>query len=62
MTVFQQTLYNLRLAACVNEYFKDKDIEVIEEEAEASKDSIYKAYRAVLDSKSSDETLVSSFS
>lgn len=45
------------IEACVHEYFKDKDMEVIDEEAEASRDSIYKGYRAVLDSKSSDETL-----
>ena len=61
MIVFQPTIYILRLAACVNEYFKDKDMGVIEEETEASKDSMYKGYRVVLDSKSSDESLVSSF-
>lgn len=43
----------------MHEYFKDKDTEVVEEEAEASRDSICKGYRAVLDSKSSDEALVS---
>lgn len=45
-------------AACVNGYFKDADIEAIREES--SKDPVYKSYRVVLDSKSSDESLVSS--
>lgn len=58
----RSTVYKLEglarsIEACVNEYFKDKEITVINEEAEASKESIQKGYRAVLDSKSSDESL-----
>lgn len=42
--------------ACVNEYFEEK-----EKETSDSKDRIYEGYQAVLDSKSTDETLVSLF-
>jgi hypothetical protein len=44
-------------AACVNEYFNDSDLEVIRNKS--SEDPIYEGYKAVLDSKSIDETLVS---
>jgi len=40
--------------ACVDEYFEEK-----EKEKTDSKDRIYEGYQAVLDSKSTDETLVS---
>lgn len=45
-------------AACVNEYFDDSDTK--EKQERSSEDPIYKGYKAVLDSKSTDETLVSS--
>ncbi|ONK72234.1 uncharacterized protein A4U43_C04F17240 [Asparagus officinalis] len=45
------------IEACVSDYFKDKDIGVKEEEAETSRNLLYRGYREVLDSKSSDETL-----
>lgn len=45
-------------AACVNEYFNDSEIK--ENQDKSSEDPIYKGYKAVLDSKSTDETLVSS--
>ncbi|ONK72233.1 uncharacterized protein A4U43_C04F17230 [Asparagus officinalis] len=45
------------IEACVSDYFSDKDKEVIEEEAETARDSIYRGYRAVMDSKSTDENL-----
>jgi hypothetical protein len=43
----------------VNEYFRDqeKDDNILDKQA--SRESIHTGYRAVLDSKSSDETLVS---
>ncbi|KAG1362063.1 Aluminum-activated malate transporter 12 [Cocos nucifera] len=45
------------IEACVNEYFREEaeDNKIIEENS--FKDPIFKAYRAVLDSKSTDETL-----
>jgi predicted transcriptional regulator len=48
------------VAACVNEYFRDQDKgdDVLDKQEEA-RASIQVGYRAVLDSKSSDETLVS---
>lgn len=47
------------LAACVNEYFSE--MKSAEEGNEPSEDRIYKGYKAVLDSKTSDETLVAFF-
>jgi len=44
-------------AACVNEYFNG-EVEV-SRDIKSSEGPIYKGYRAVLDSKSTDETLVS---
>jgi hypothetical protein len=44
-------------AACVDEYFNAADLEVIRNKS--SEDPIYEGYKAVLDSKSIDETLVS---
>ncbi|KAI7989122.1 Aluminum-activated malate transporter 12 [Camellia lanceoleosa] len=41
--------------ACVNEYFREEEKEVTTDES--SEDPIYKGYKAVLDSKSIDETL-----
>lgn len=46
----------LNFAACVNEFFKDAEIEITR--CNSSKDPIHKDCRAVLDSKSNDETLV----
>ncbi|GFZ00840.1 aluminum-activated, malate transporter 12 [Actinidia rufa] len=43
------------IEACVNEYFSDEEKETSEDKS--SEDPIYKGYKAVLDSKSSDETL-----
>lgn len=43
------------IQACVNEYFVDSDTE--ENQDKSSEDPIYKGYKAVLDSKSTDETL-----
>lgn len=45
-------------AACVDEYFNDAEKEVAQDKS--LEDPIYKGYKAVLDSKSIDETLVSS--
>ena len=45
------------LAACVDEYFSDVEKEMTREKS--SEDPIDKGYKAVLDSKSQDETLVS---
>ena len=45
------------IAACVNEYFYG-EIEV-SGDIKSSEGPIYKGYKAVLDSKSTDETLVS---
>lgn len=45
-------------AACVMEYF---DAKLADAEDKSSEDPIYKGYKAVLDSKSVDETLVSFF-
>ncbi|KAG6684385.1 hypothetical protein I3842_12G060100 [Carya illinoinensis] len=41
--------------ACVKEYFSENNIEITEHES--SEDPIYEGYKAVLDSKSTDETL-----
>ncbi|XP_022757548.1 aluminum-activated malate transporter 12-like [Durio zibethinus] len=43
------------IEACVNEYFNDSEIK--ENQDKSSEDPIYKGYKAVLDSKSIDETL-----
>ncbi|XP_021290721.1 aluminum-activated malate transporter 12-like [Herrania umbratica] len=43
------------IEACVNEYFDDSDTK--EKQDRSSEDPIYKGYKAVLDSKSTDETL-----
>lgn len=48
----------LILAACVYEYFREEELEVAKDQS--LEDPIYKGYKAVLDSKSYDETLVSS--
>ncbi|XP_010559291.1 PREDICTED: aluminum-activated malate transporter 12-like [Tarenaya hassleriana] len=46
------------IEACVNEYFEDKDPEDKDKEpSSSSEDRIYQGYKAVLDSKSTDETL-----
>ncbi|XP_052170074.1 aluminum-activated malate transporter 12-like isoform X1 [Diospyros lotus] len=44
------------IQGCVNEYFNNEEIEE-SKEGEYSEDPIYKGYKAVLDSKSTDETL-----
>jgi hypothetical protein len=46
-----------KLTACVNEYFRDQDKD--DNDKQEARASIQIGYRAVLDSKSSDETLVS---
>jgi len=51
-------IYEGHLAGCVEEYFQDKDIKISEDQA--PHDLIDKGYRTVLDSKSRDESLVSS--
>ncbi|XP_022737548.1 aluminum-activated malate transporter 12-like [Durio zibethinus] len=43
------------IEACVNEYFNGSEIK--ENQDKSSEDPIYKGYKAVLDSKSTDETL-----
>ncbi|XVF13598.1 hypothetical protein REPUB_Repub08aG0221400 [Reevesia pubescens] len=43
------------IQSCVNEYFNDSEIK--ENQDKSSEDPIYKGYKAVLDSKSTDETL-----
>ncbi|MBA0621516.1 hypothetical protein Godav_007130 [Gossypium davidsonii] len=43
------------IEACVNEYFNDSELK--ENQEKSSEDPIYKGYKAVLDSKSTDETL-----
>lgn len=48
------------IAACVDEYFRDQDKDDNILDKQASRASIHTGYRAVLDSKSSDENLVSS--
>ncbi|KAG0496891.1 hypothetical protein HPP92_001582 [Vanilla planifolia] len=47
-------LKKLRSAECVEEYFQDNDVKDSEDK---TKDPIYKGYRVVLDSKSTDEIL-----
>lgn len=44
--------------ACVNDYFNDAEVLVTKDNE--SEDPAYKGYKAVLDSKSIDESLVSS--
>ncbi|WOL07667.1 aluminum-activated malate transporter 12 isoform X2 [Canna indica] len=56
-TVQKLELLARSIEACVNKYFQDEDKEVIAREDKSSKDQIYMGYRAVLDSKSSDEAL-----
>lgn len=52
----------LNFAACINEYFSDKEEqEKAKENSMEAEDPIYNGYKAVLDSKSSDETLVSTW-
>ncbi|KAJ7952664.1 Aluminum-activated malate transporter [Quillaja saponaria] len=53
-TVFKLEGLAKSIEACVNEYFKDGNTEATEQ---TSEDPIYKGYKAVLDSKSIDETL-----
>ncbi|KAH1074922.1 hypothetical protein J1N35_027250 [Gossypium stocksii] len=43
------------IEACVNEYFNDSELK--ENQEKSPEDPIYKGYKAVLDSKSTDETL-----
>lgn len=52
-------LINVRcyLLACVKEYFEEEEIK--EETLVLSEDTIYNGYKTVLDSKSTDESLVS---
>ncbi|OMO77262.1 Aluminum-activated malate transporter [Corchorus capsularis] len=45
------------IEACVNEYFDDSHEVKKEKQDQSSEDPIYKGYKAVLDSKSIDETL-----
>lgn len=45
------------IAACVDEYFKDSEIDQGSKD-NSLEDPIYTGYKAVLDSKSIDETLV----
>jgi len=48
-----------KIAGCVNEYFRDPDKDDNILDKQASRASIHTGYRAVLDAKSSDETMVS---
>lgn len=48
------------LAACVNEYFNDTEMEETQN-ISPDQDPIYKGFKAVLDSKSHDETMVSKY-
>ncbi|KAJ4728728.1 Aluminum-activated malate transporter [Melia azedarach] len=45
------------IEACVNEYFNDAEVEPELKKSSSEEDPIYKGYKAVLDSKSTDETL-----
>ncbi|RZS11522.1 hypothetical protein BHM03_00042881 [Ensete ventricosum] len=54
-TVYKLEMLARSIEACVNEYFRDQT----RDDGKSSKDQIYKGCRAVLDSKSTDETLVS---
>ncbi|XP_057977289.1 aluminum-activated malate transporter 12-like [Malania oleifera] len=54
-TVFKLEGLAKSIEACVNKYFSDAESEVREDKS--SEDPIYKGYKAVLDSKSIDETL-----
>lgn len=54
-TVYKLEMLARSIEACVNEYFRDQT----QDDGKSSKDQIYKGCRAVLDSKSSDESLVS---
>lgn len=51
---------DVNCAACVDEYFNDPNLE--ETGNKSAEDPIYDGYKAVLDSKSIDETLVYEFS
>ncbi|XP_054810454.1 aluminum-activated malate transporter 12-like [Prosopis cineraria] len=58
----ESTIFKLQgladsIQACVNEYFKNGVIQENEDVKSSSEDTIYKGYKAVLDSKSTDETL-----
>ncbi|CAL9077022.1 unnamed protein product [Musa acuminata var. zebrina] len=52
-TVYKLEMLARSIEACVNEYFRDQT----QDDGKSSKDQIYKGCRAVLDSKSSDESL-----
>ncbi|XP_018681146.2 aluminum-activated malate transporter 12 isoform X1 [Musa acuminata AAA Group] len=54
-TVYKLEMLARSIEACVTEYFRDQT----QDDGKSSKDQIYKGCRAVLDSKSSDESLVS---
>ncbi|KAG6517949.1 aluminum-activated malate transporter 12-like [Zingiber officinale] len=56
-TVHKLEVLARSIEACVHEFFQNQDRESPVREEKSSKDEIYKGYRAVLDSKSSDETL-----
>ncbi|XP_052210276.1 aluminum-activated malate transporter 12-like [Diospyros lotus] len=57
-TVFKLEGLARSIEACVNEYFKEEETEAKKlDEDESTEDPIYMGYKAVLDSKSSDETL-----
>jgi len=51
---FNQICYISRLAACVNDYFEDEEIR----DEKSSRYPIYKGYKTVLDSKSTEESQV----
>jgi hypothetical protein len=58
-----KTLTRLRMVtACVDEYFREQDKGGNVLERQEARASIHTGYRAVLDSKSTDESLVSSLS
>lgn len=54
-----QFYHQSNFAVCVNEYYQDHDKDNRNNEESTAKEVIYKVYRVVLDSKSTDETLVS---
>ncbi|KAK4260261.1 hypothetical protein QN277_003403 [Acacia crassicarpa] len=56
-TVFKLQGLADSIQACVNEYFKEGVIHENEDIQSSSEDPIYNGYKAVLDSKSTDETL-----
>ena len=47
--------------ACVTEYFNDAETGENNQKSKEDEDPIYKGFKAVLDSKSQDETMVSYF-